>query len=238
MKKTARTFAALALTFSSLSNAFAEDSFNSEFVRRFPFGQGALIQPAFKGFHSVVKGQEVFFVADDFSVLIKGDVTDLTTGRNLTKKLSYKAMPKIPPEGLMKFDARNAIQYGNGSKVIYVFSDPDCPYCRQFQAEIPKLKDTTVFVFPYPLSELHPAAADAATAIWCSPDKAKAWDAYLTKRIQPAGAGKCMTPMATNKAIAEKFGIMGTPTIILADGRMFPFMISAADINEETQGIK
>lgn len=220
------------------STACADDSFNAEFVKRFPFGQGALIQPAFKGFHSIVKGQEVFFVSDDFSVLIKGDVTELTTGKSLTKKLAYKAAPKISSNDLMKLDVRNAIQFGSGSKVIYIFSDPDCGYCRQLQAELPKLKDTTAYVFPFPLTELHPGASDAASGIWCSQDKIKAWEAYLNKRIQPSPQGKCMTPLAANKALAEGFGIKGTPTIILADGRIFPGFLPATDINEETQGIK
>ena len=68
--------------------------------------------------------------------IVKGDVTDLKTGVNLTKKLSYQALPRVSSATLSKLDIRNAIQFGSGTKSLYVFSDPDCTYCRQLQSEI------------------------------------------------------------------------------------------------------
>lgn len=235
LKRHIRNICFTLVTFAITAHTWAEEPFSTDFVNKFPFAQGANIQPAFKGFHSVVKGQEIFFVSDDMSVLIKGDVFDLSTQTNLTKKLSFQSMPKLPADALEKLDVRNAIKYGNGKHPVYVFSDPDCPYCKKFQSEIPKLKDATVYIFPYPLSELHPGAFDAATNIWCSADKAKAWDDYVTKKIPAPQANKCLTPMAVNKAFGDKYGIVGTPTIILSDRRMFPGMIAAQDLNAEIQ---
>lgn len=216
----------------SIAVTATDKAFEADFLKRFPYAVGAVIKPAFKGFYSVVKGQDLFYISDDMNTIVKGDVTDLKTGVNLTKKLSYQALPRVSSATLSKLDIRNAIQFGSGTKSLYVFSDPDCTYCRQLQSEIGKLKGVTVYVFPLPISELHPRATDVAISIWCSSDKTKAWDDYLLKRIAPTDA-KCMNPVSTNKAYAEKLAIYGTPTIIFPDGRMLPSAASASDLLSE-----
>ncbi len=46
-----------------------------------------------------------------------------------------------------------AFSYGNGSKEIYLITDPECPYCSKFeQAANGKLDEYTVHVILYPLS--------------------------------------------------------------------------------------
>lgn len=46
-----------------------------------------------------------------------------------------------------------AFSYGNGSKEIYVITDPECPYCTRFEKAVhDKLGDYTVHVIFFPLS--------------------------------------------------------------------------------------
>src|SRR5438128_8379879 len=96
--------------------------------QRFPATVGAKIEPAFSGFWSVVKGTEVFFIREDLSVLINGDVVDLQTNQSLGAKLRAANRPHVAIKDL---DTRDAIRFGAGTRHLYVFSDPDCPHCRR-----------------------------------------------------------------------------------------------------------
>jgi thiol:disulfide interchange protein DsbC len=153
----------------------AQAGFPDELVKRFPAAQGAKIQPAFPGFWSVAKSGEVFFVRDDMSIIITGNVIDLRTKQNLTQALQLANRPKID---ISKLDLNDAIKFGNGSRKLYVFSDPDCPYCRRLDPELSQLKDVTIYLFPFPLAQLHPNAPGIAEAVWCLKDRAAAWSEY------------------------------------------------------------
>ena len=63
--------------------------------------------------------------------------------------------------------------YGNGTREMFVLSDPDCPMCmglEEMLATAGAQFNATVYVIPYPLKELHPDAARKARVIACSPN--------------------------------------------------------------------
>ncbi|PRZ44854.1 thiol:disulfide interchange protein DsbC [Paraburkholderia fungorum] len=155
--------------------AVAHAGFPEELVKRYPAAQGAKIQQAFPGFWSVVKGGDVFFVRDDMSIIVTGNVIDLRTGQNLTHALQLANRPKID---ITQLDLKDAIKFGSGTRKLYVFSDPDCPYCRRLDPELSQLKDVTIYLFPFPLAQLHPNAPGIAEAVWCQKDRAAAWSEY------------------------------------------------------------
>lgn len=209
-------FASLASAGEPPADATAlEAQFAGRVHERFPGTQSAVIAPAFPGFHYIVKDSEVLFVRDDLSVLISGNVIDLATNKSLVADIKARNPKRID---LSKLNVSDAIHFGHGSKRLYVFSDPDCPYCRTLQPEIDKLHDVEVFVFPFPLTGLHPGARDVASAIWCQPDRAAAWDDYLVRHIAPRSAAACANPIERNVALAAAIGLRATPSIVLPNG--------------------
>ena len=50
-----------------------------------------------------------------------------------------------------------AIKYvkGKGERTLYIFSDPDCPYCQRLEQNMVGVDNVTVYVFLYPLTSLH-----------------------------------------------------------------------------------
>jgi thiol:disulfide interchange protein DsbC len=62
---------------------------------------------------------------------------------------------------------------GKGERVMAVFSDPDCPYCRRLESELDKLDNVTLYTFPYPLEGLHPEAKDKSIAVWCADESGR-----------------------------------------------------------------
>jgi thiol:disulfide interchange protein DsbC len=192
-----------------------EVQFASRVHERFPGTGSAVIAPAFPGFHYIAKDGEVLFVRDDLSVLISGNVIDLATNKSMLADIKARNPRRVD---LTKLNLSDAIHFGHGKKRLIVFSDPDCPYCRTLQPEVDKLHDIEVFVFPYPLTGLHPGARDVATAIWCQPDRATAWDDYLVRHVAPKAGPSCANPIERNLALATALGIRATPTIVLPDG--------------------
>ncbi|VVD30926.1 DsbC family protein [Paraburkholderia dioscoreae] len=215
----------------------AHAGFSEDLVKRFPAAQGAKIEKAFPGFYSVVKGNEIFFVRDDLSILISGNVIDLKKNVSLTSAIEEANRPKID---VSQLDLKDAIKFGSGSRRLYVFSDPDCPYCRSLEGSLTKLTDVTIYIFPFPLAQLHPNAPGVAEAIWCQADRVQAWHDYQNiAQVVPANAlmpawhnylhqhkqpdqPLCDNPIARNLAVGEKWQIAGTPALIFEDGTLIP----------------
>lgn len=216
----------LAFTISLLCCSTAHADFTQDLHAKFPETKNAVVKKAFGNFYSVVRGTEVVYINEDLSILINGDVVDLKANRSLTAGLRDANRPRFQMADLREADA---IRIGNGRRRIVVFSDPDCPYCRQLQGELGKLQDVSVFVLPFPLTGLHPNAAAIAESIWCAPDRGVAWNGYLLQGTRPADKS-CANPLERNAALAAKYQVFGTPAIVLEDGSIIPGALPAPAI--------
>ncbi|MFZ2155630.1 MAG: DsbC family protein [Bradyrhizobium sp.] len=105
---------------------------------------------------------------------------------------------------------------GNGRRKIAVFSDPNCPYCKDLEEKLAKLDDITVHIFPYAV--LGPESVRQAKAVWCSNDRVRAWNELMFRRVMPQGSVDCENPIETLVEIGEKLGARGTPTWFLENG--------------------
>lgn len=104
---------------------------------------------------------------------------------------------------------------GNGQRKVAVFSDPNCPYCKQLEPELAGLDNVTLYTF------LVPFQGDAKPiAIWCAGDRAAAWQRLMLHGDDSAlkTDAACDHPIARNLALAHQLGVQGTPTLIWADG--------------------
>ena len=104
---------------------------------------------------------------------------------------------------------------GNGQRKVAVFSDPNCPYCKQLEPELAALDNVTLYTFLVPFQgEAKPIA------IWCAGDRAAAWQRLMLHGDDSAlmTDAACDHPIARNLALAHRLGVQGTPTLIWADG--------------------
>ena len=212
----------------------AHADFSQDLIARFPGAAGGKIERAFPGFWSVVKGNEVVFIRDDLSILINGDVVDLATSKSLTTQLRESNKPKL---NVSELKLNDAIKFGSGSRRLFVFTDPDCPFCRQLEGELDKLKNVQIYIFPFPLVSIHPNARVISESIWCQRDRAAAWKNYLQKDKKPAFA-TCDNPISRNLALGEKYKILGTPALIFEDGTVVPGLIPADRIEAQLAASK
>ena len=124
---------------------------------------------------------------------------------------------EIPLDGaIVMGDAKAA-------KKVIVFDDPDCPYCRKLHEEIKKIvaerTDIAFFIKLYPLP-MHKEAYAKSKSIVCEGSLALLDDAMSGKTLPEATCDT--TEVDDNIKLADKFGINGTPGIILPNGLLVP----------------
>lgn len=185
------------------------------------------------GIYEVVMGQNIAYVEQSGRYFFFGRLFDMQKQSDLTAAKLDEAN-KIDIGQLPLGDAIKTVK-GNGSRTLYVFSDPDCPYCKQLENNLGGLSDVTIYTFLFPIEGLHPQAKGKAIAVWCSKDRAGAWDALMKQGVVPQ-AQSCANPVDRNIALADRFGISGTPTLIAADGRKLPGAASADRISQWLDG--
>jgi thiol:disulfide interchange protein DsbC len=127
---------------------------------------------------------------------------------------------------------------GNGKRVIAVFEDPNCGYCKRFRQQALKETDNiTIYTFMYNI-----LAEDSFTKsknVWCAPDRSKAWDDWMVSgKAAPAAPAGCTTPNEKVLALGQKLRINGTPNIFFADGSRVPGAIDARTLESKLASIK
>jgi len=200
------------------------DDFTARLNKKFPTTVNAKVAAAWPGFHSVVKGKEILYFNDDLTIMINGEVRDLNRNASLTEELRIANQPKV---SIADIKLEDTIKLTSGSRKLFVFSDLDCPYCKRLENEFANLKDVEIRIIPWPI---HQTAVAPTEAIWCSNDRAAAWNAWFALGQKPTPA-TCSNPIARNNALAQKLQVMGTPTLIFEDGTMIGQAISADQIN-------
>jgi len=179
--------------------------------------------------YEVVASGQIFYVDEKVNFVIRGSMFDARTPamRNVTAARNAELSAVI-----LRKSTDNAIKRvrGNGKRILYTFEDPNCGFCRKQQVEFLKLTDVTIYTFLWPI--LSADSVEKSKAIWCSKDRAKAWDDIMSRGVAPHEAGTCETPIDKNMELARRFGAQGTPAIYLADGRSLGGYVAADKIEE------
>lgn len=170
------------------------------------------------------QGPQVIYADDKGEYVLVGELLNVRSQRNLTRERMDKLM-EVKWDSLPLGNAIKVVR-GNGSRKLAVFTDPDCPYCRKAEAEFVKLDNVTIYNFAYPLA-MHPDAGRKAKLVWCSKDRAKAWQDLMLKNVLPAGKGDCDNPIDENLALGAKLRIDGTPALIFQNGKRIPGYVDA-----------
>lgn len=182
------------------------------------------------GVYEVVMGKNVAYVEETGRYFIFGHLFDMQTQTDLTEgKAMAENVAKVDFMSLPFKDAIVTVR-GDGNRKIAIFSDPDCPYCKQIENNIASITNITIYTFMFPIEQLHPQAKAKTVGVWCAADRAKAWDNLMRKNV--VVTGNCDNPIDRNIALAEALGINGTPTVILSDGSMIPGAPSAAKLEQ------
>ncbi|MDO4795999.1 MAG: DsbC family protein [Brachymonas sp.] len=181
------------------------------------------------GLYEVRVGTDGIFYTDaQGDYLIQGAILDTKNRKNLTEE-RLQALNSIAFDKLPLKDAIVSKQ-GDGSRKIAVFADPNCGYCKRFEAELQKLKNVTVYTFLYPI--LGPDSTAKAQNIWCAKDRNKVWHDWMIDGKTPPSL-KCEDEVIQrNLALGRQHNINGTPAIVLGSGRRIGGFVEAAALEQ------
>jgi thiol:disulfide interchange protein DsbC len=197
-------------------------------VANFPEIKSISKSPLNGFFEVVTVDLDIFYTDEQANFLIRGELIDLKTKKNITEA-RLATLTAIPFPSLPFNDAIVLVR-GDGKRKIAIFEDPNCGYCKQFEASLQKVDNITVYLFLYPI--LGANSNEMSKNIWCAKDRAKAWQNWMLKNETPDAATCDTAPLTRNVAFGRKFKITGTPTVIFASGVRVPGMIPADQIEQ------
>ncbi|MEX2240023.1 MAG: DsbC family protein [Burkholderiales bacterium] len=170
-------------------------------------------------------GPQLFYVDERARLIVVGQVLDGRTGLNLTEERLRKL--NSIDWGILPFADAITTKRGSGRRKIAVFSDPNCPYCKRFEKDLAKLDDITVHIFLYPV--IRPESVPLTKSVWCSRDRARAWNDLMLRDIPPTVAPDCDTPVEKLVTLGRKLGANSTPTWFVETGERYSGAIPLED---------
>ena len=182
------------------------------------------------GLYEVYIDGQIVYTDEKISLLFVGDLIDGKTMKYVTRE----RMQKLSAIKFSELPLNLAVKQvrGDGKRVFASFEDPNCGYCKRLAKDLAKLDNVTIYTFLYPI--LSQDSLEKSNQIWCSNDRAKAWNDWMQDGKTPSGRGDCDTS-AVKKTVelGRKLGISGTPTMFFIDGERIPGAIPLAKIEQK-----
>lgn len=185
-----------------------------------------------EGLLQATVGSEVFYVSADGKYFVQAEIVDLATRENLTEQARSAARVVYFDE----FSEATAVTFPaeNEEYKVVVFTDIDCPYCRQLHREVPeynKLGITIEYAF-FPRSGPGTASWEKADAVWCADSRQDAMTAAKQGEVLEVPEGCEDTPVASHYETGRTIGVSGTPAIFTESGMLLVGYRSPADLRK------
>jgi thiol:disulfide interchange protein DsbC len=169
-------------------------------------------------------------------LILAGPIYDIAT-RKIISPLPTEKPVKLSRAQLDRIKLENSIIMGNpkGSNRLFVFTDPDCGYCKRLYEELKGLvsmePELTIYIKMYPL-RMHREAYDKARVILAARSLEMLDEAFAGKKLPPPGEKDSGAPVDETIKLAESLGIRGTPALVFPDGRLIIGFRSAQNLHE------
>jgi thiol:disulfide interchange protein DsbG len=193
-------------------------------IRSFPAASGLTGWVLSQGGH-----YSIVFTTADKKTLLAGDLIG-EDGENMSSEYEEKYIPK--PDMAALFQEMEKSSYviegtvKNPKSVVYVFVDPNCPFCHYTWKAMQPYEKIGLQVHWIPVATLGPTSMPKAIEVMAATDKAtslhkmeenfgKSWtpSEQLSESAKPAIAAD----IRKNGELMEKFGIAGTPGVVWKD---------------------
>ena len=222
-------FLAMLALFMANSAFGDETSIRTEMAKKFPYSKViSVTKTPYLGLYEVAFDDQLVYTDEKMNYLFSGNILDMHTLKNLTEARE-KQLYAINFDTLPLDLAIKNVK-GDGKRKLAVFTDPNCRYCKKLEKEMVNLTNATVYIFVYPIL---PGSEEKAKAIWCAPDRLKAWENHMLEGVEPQSAKTCDTSALNKIALqAKKLGVSVTPTLVFEDGVIKPGTLTL-DLLEE-----
>lgn len=196
----------------------------------------SVTKSGYLGLYEVYSEGNILYTDDKMTAFIAGG--QLIDGKTM-KNVTEERMRKLTAIKFSELPLDRAIKQvrGDGKRVLATFEDPNCGYCKRLAKDLLKLDNVTIYTFLYPI--LSEDSLRKSKQIWCSADRAKAWNDWMIEGRAPAAKEDCDTAAITrNQEYGRRLGISGTPTMFFADGERVPGAMPLAKIEQKLGQLK
>lgn len=196
----------------------------------------SVAKAGYLGLYEVYADGSIFYTDEKMTaIMVGGQLVDAKTMKNVTdermKRLTAIKFSELPLERAIK-QVR-----GDGKRVLATFEDPNCGYCKRLAKDLTKLDNVTIYTFLYPI--LSEDSVRKSRQIWCSADRARAWNDWMVDGKAPTAKEDCDTSaVGKNQEFGRKLNISGTPTLFFADGERVPGAVPLARIEQKLGQLK
>lgn len=214
------------LSFMAQAGELKEQDIKDLMKQRFPSLNISLINESpIPGFYAIEADGELIYLSKDGRYFIQGTAIDLEKRVNLNREqMQVWNNLKAPmrKDDIAKLNEKDMVVFKapNEKHVITVFTDIDCGYCRKLHRERQDYLDRgiTIRYLAFPRAGVQSSAGKKLEGIWCSKDRKSAMtDAKLNQKFSKAS---CENPIADHMKLVRKFGLGGTPSIVLENGNL------------------
>lgn len=191
------------------------------------FGQVKEVKLApVKGLYEVTlkQGEQQMAAYIDFGkrLLLAGRVYTIAD-RKMISPLPTKVPVHLTKTQLDQLRRDDSIVMGNGNQRLFVFTDPDCPYCKRLHGELKKLvslePDLSIYIKMNPL-KMHPGAYNKARVILAANSLDMLEKAFAGEKLPSAGEKDLKKPIDETIALATSLGIRGAPAMVFPHGEL------------------
>lgn len=196
----------------------------------------SVTKSGYLGLYEVYSDGHIFYTDEKLSAIVLGG--QLIDGKSM-KNVTEERLKRLTAIKFSELPLDRAIKHvrGDGKRILATFEDPNCGYCKRLAKELLKVDNVTVYTFLYPI--LSEDSVRKSKQIWCSTDRAKAWNDWMIDGKAPAGREDCDTSAVTkNQEFGRKLNISGTPTMFFIDGERIPGALPVARIEQKLGAAK
>ena len=232
-----KSFLSLVVVLSVSSFAFADEAdVRKGMEARLGTKVESVTKAGFLGLYEVYADGNIFYTDDKVTAIMVGaQLFDAKSMKNVTeermRKLTAIKFNELPLDRAIK-QVR-----GDGKRVLATFEDPNCGYCKRLARDLQKLENVTIYTFLLPI--LSEDSVKKSKQIWCSADRAKAWNDWMVEGKTPSGREDCDTVAITrNQEFGRKLNITGTPTMFFGNGERVPGAMPLPRIEQKLAEIR
>ncbi|MGH1543473.1 MAG: DsbC family protein [Arenicella sp.] len=214
------------------AQAATQEEVTLEVKKMFPrLGEVQLEPSPIEGVYQFWVGANLTFAYYIDGHLMMGDMFD-TTNRVSLSEAAQKGRIKTMVSDLPSDDM---IVYGpeKPKRVINVFTDIDCGFCRKLHAEMAELNDAGIQIryLAFPRAGVGSPSYKKYVSAWCADDPQQALT--RAKAGAPLPEKTCENPIAKTHALGLEVGLRGTPMLVYDDGTVVSGYKPAADLIAE-----
>jgi thiol:disulfide interchange protein DsbC len=182
-----------------------------------------------------LEGGAILYSTQDTHYFVMGDLferradnTLINLTENIRQATTAKKLAAVPEKEMIIYPA-----VGKRTSFITVFSDPDCPYCKQLHGLVPTYNASGIEVryLAFPRTGLGTETHAKMASAWCSEKPAEALSELFKGNAIPEV--RCNNPVADQFQLGQDLGVRGTPTMFLPDGRRLVGAIPVGTLIEQ-----